>query len=177
MTRTACRPLLLIAIVALCPSLAAAQGPTAQTGSSASSAVPAAPRQVISGNPFGLVLDLVNAEYEVRAGSAVTVGAGASRASWGADGGRPYVNGDVFVRYFPGGQVFDGRSFGVKAGMTQFPGSGRTYFGLGVDANQTWMLNRHFAFSTGFGLKRLIGDETDGPLIIPTLRLNVGVGF
>ena len=169
MKRTACCLFLLLGSVATLPALAAAQG---------ASAPPAGPTQVLSGNPFGLVIDLVNAEYERRAGNAVTVGAGASRANWGAPNGRPYVNGDIFVRYFPGGQVFDGRSFGVKAGMTQFPGSGRTYFGLGVDANQTWMLNRHFAFSTGFGLKRLIGtDGLNGPRIIPTLRINVGVGF
>ena len=62
--------------------------------------------------------------------------------------------------------------------MTQFPGSGRICFGVGVDVNQTWMLNPHFAFSTGFGLKRLIGMDTmEGARIIPTLRINVGVGF
>jgi hypothetical protein len=48
----------------------------------------------------------------------------------------------------------------------------------GVDVNQTWMLSPHFAFSTGFGLKRLIGvDAMEGPRIIPTLRINVRVGF
>jgi hypothetical protein len=174
MMRTACR--LLFAVVALCPSLAAAQGRTGPSGPSAPAPAPTSPRQVISGNPFGLLLDLVNAEYEVRAAPAVTVGAGASRANWGMGNGESYVNGDVFVRYFPGGQVFSGRSFGVKAGMTRLPSSG-TYFGVGFDANQTWMLNRHFAFSTGLGLKRLIGADDYGPRIIPTLRVNVGVGF
>lgn len=62
--------------------------------------------------------------------------------------------------------------------MTHLPWRGRTCFGIGVDANQTWMLNRRFAFSTGVGLKRLIGiGEADGPTFIPTLRINVGVGF
>jgi hypothetical protein len=177
MVRTACPHLVVAVVVAVfCPTLAArgwaqslpAPAPPAFTS----------PSQVISGNPFGLLIDLVNAEYERRAGRAVTVGAGASRADWGAPTGRPYVNGDIFGRYYPGGQVFAGRSFGVKAGMTQVPGSGRICFGVGVDVNQTWMLNPHFAFSTGFGLKRLIGMDTmEGARIIPTLRINVGVGF
>ena len=176
MLRTAFRPFLLFAVVALCPSSAAAQGRAAQSAPP-STAAPATPTQVISANPFGLLLDWANAEYEVRGGKAVTFGAGASRATWGMDSGESYVNGDVFVRYFPAGQVFTGRSFGVKAGMTRVPHSG-TYFGFGVDANQTWMLNRHFAFGTGFGLKRLIGvDWMDGPRYIPTFRINVGVGF
>lgn len=176
MIRIAC-PHLLVAVAAFCPTLAAAQG-WAQSSPAPAPPASASPSQVISGNPFGLVIDLVNAEYERRAGRAVTVGAGASRGSWGASTGRPYVNGDIFVRYYPGGQVFGGRSFGVKAGMTQFPGSGGTYFGVGVDVNQTWMLNPHFAFSTGFGLKRLFGiDAMEGPTVIPTLRINVGVGF
>jgi hypothetical protein len=176
MVRSAC-PHLLVAVAVFCSALAATQG-WAQSVPAAVVPVSTSPSQVISGNPFGLVIDLVNAEYERRAGRGVGVGAGASRGSWGASTGRPYVNGDIFVRYYPGGRVFAGRSFGVKAGLTQFPGSGRAYFGVGVDANQTWMLSSHFAFSTGFGLKRLIGmDAMEGPRIIPTLRINVGVGF
>lgn len=175
MVRIACLHML-VAVAVFCPTLAA-QG-WAQSLPVPAPPASASPSQVISGNPFGLVIDLVNAEYERRAGHGVTVGVGASRGNWGALTGRPYVNGDISVRYYPGGRVFDGRSFGVKAGMTQFPGSGRTYFGVGVDANQTWMLSPHFAFSTGFGLKRLIGmDAMEGPRIIPTLRINVGVGF
>src|SRR5262245_60803482 len=136
MKRTACCLFLLLGSVATSPALAAAQSWAAQPGTAAPT--PAGPTQVISGNPFGLVLDLLNAEYERRAGTAVTVGAGASRYMRDRQfGGGDYVNGDVFVRYFPGGQVFEGRSFGVKAGMTRFPGSGGTYFGVGVDANQT----------------------------------------
>lgn len=170
------RPHLLLAVAVFCPAFAA-QG-YCQSGPAPVLTTSTSPAQVISGNPFGFVLDIANAEYERRAGDAVTVGAGASRGNWGAPSGRTYLNGDIFVRYYPGGRVFGGRSFGVKAGMTRFPGSGRTYFGVGVDANQTWMLNRHFAFSTGFGLKRLVGiDPQEGPPIIPTLRINLGVGF
>lgn len=175
MVRTACQHLL-VAAALLCPAFAAPGW--AQSLPSPVPSASASPSQVISGNPFGFAIDLVNAEYERRAGDALTVGAGASRGDWGAPSGRAYLNGDIFVRYYPGGQVFGGRSFGVKAGVTRFPGTTRAYFGVGVDANQTWMLNRHFAFSTGFGLKRLVGmGPNEGPPIIPTLRLNVGIGF
>jgi opacity protein-like surface antigen len=169
---------LLVAILAaaFCPTVAARAW--AQPVPVLAPPAPTSPSHVISGNPFGLAIDLVNAEYERRAGHAVTVGIGGSGGGWAVTTGRPYVNADVFVRYYPGGQVFAGRSFGVKVGMTQLPGTGGRYFGVGVDANQTWMLSPHFAFSTGFGLKRLIGIEAmEGPRVIPTLRINIGVGF
>ncbi|BCS32066.1 hypothetical protein TBR22_A12710 [Luteitalea sp. TBR-22] len=177
MVRSVCQSLLVLVTVAVfSPTLAAPAW--AQSLPAPDPPVFTSPSQVISGNPFGFLVNLVNAEYERRAGPGVTVGVGGSRGDWGAMNGRAYVNGDVFVRYYPGGQAFKGRSFGVKAGMTQFPGDGGSYFGIGVDANQTWMLNPHFAFSTGFGLKRLIGMErNEGPLFIPTLRINLGIGF
>lgn len=175
MVRTVC-PHLLVVVALFCPTLAA----QAWSQSRPAPAPPAlsSPSQVISSNAFGLVIDLVNGEYERRVDRAVTVGVGASRGHASAQTGRAYLNGDVFVRYYPGGRVFEGRSFGLKAGMTHLPWRGRTCFGIGVDANQTWMLGPHFALSTGFGLKRLVGmDAMEGPRVIPTLRINVGVGF
>jgi hypothetical protein len=169
-------PRLLVVVALFCPTLAAQAW--SQSLPAPAPPVLTSPSQVISSNAFGLVIDLVNGEYERRVDRAVTVGVGASRGHASAQTGRAYRNGDVFVRYYPGGRVFEGRSFGLKAGMTHLPWRGRTCFGIGVDANQTWMLNRRFAFSTGVGLKRLIGiGETDGPTFIPTLRINVGVGF
>lgn len=139
------------------------------------------PGQVLSGNPIGYLIGLYNAEYEVRAGRFVTFGAGASRLGWGPDGfdhNTPYLNGDVFLRYYPGGEAFNGIAVGVKAGYTQLPGSGR-FLGLGFDANHSLMLNRHFYMGTGLGLKRLLRQPDGGLAIryIPTLRFNVGVGF
>ena len=143
------------------------------------------PVRVASANPFGLLLELFNTEYERRVGNTVTVGVGGSTAtvetydSWGsAPRDRRYINGDLFVRYYPGGRTFEGRSFGVKAGLTQIPGE-RARFGIGFDANRSWLLNDHFYFGSGFGLKRLF--DTDSQTFpvryIPTLRLNVGVAF
>lgn len=139
------------------------------------------PHQVISGNPIGYIVDLFNAEYEARASRFVTFGAGASRLGWGPDGfnrNEPYLNGDVFLRYYPGGEAFNGLAFGVKAGYTQLPGDGE-FLGVGFDANHSVMLNRHFYLGTGLGLKRLLRNP-DGLFAvryIPTFRFNLGVGF
>ncbi|MGE0123672.1 MAG: DUF3575 domain-containing protein [Vicinamibacterales bacterium] len=139
------------------------------------------PGQVLSGNPIGYLVDLFNAEYEVRASPHVTFGAGASRLAWQSDGfdrSRAYVNGDAFVRYYPAGEAFNGFALGAKAGYTRLPGDGG-HVGVGIDINHSMMLNRHFYMGTGLGLKRLL---RTGPSLltvryIPTFRFNVGVGF
>jgi hypothetical protein len=163
--------------------------------------------QVISANPFGLLIELFNSEYEIRGGDHVTFGAGASTAtvttydysgptppasrtidlngapfiaatSYAVERRERYVNSDVFVRYYPGGKAFHGYSLGVKAGLTRIPNHG-SFLGVGFDANQSWMLNDHFYLGLGGGLKRLLGaDERMFALkFIPTLRRNLGVGF
>ena len=141
----------------------------------------------MSANPFGLLFELFNTEYERRASNTLTVGIGGSTAmvdtydydGWGQEVRRErYVNGDVFLRYYPAGRAFDGRSFGVKVGLTRIPDQG-SFFGVGFDANRSWLLNEHFYFGSGFGLKRLFGtdDEAFDLKYIPTLRINVGVAF
>jgi hypothetical protein len=105
--------------------------------------------------------------------------AGASRLAWGRDytRDRPYTNGDAFVRYYPTGTAFNGFSFGLKAGYTHLPGNG-SFLGVGFDANHSVMLNPHFYLSSGLGMKRLLEHAGHfGPTVIPTLRLNVGIGF
>ena len=131
----------------------------------------------ISANPFGLLLELFNAEVEVALSNYTTAGIGGSTYNGSDD---DYINGDLFVRYYPQGEVYDGWAFGVKLGVTNLPDDG-SYFGLGFDANRSWLLGRNDAFyvGIGFGLKRLYGVPEDvEPTLIPTIRLiNVGVAF
>lgn len=135
------------------------------------------PRHVVSTGPIGLAINLINAEYEVRTNDHVTVGVGASRLAFGSEYTRdnPYLNSDVFVRYYPRGTAFNGISWGVKVGYTDLPGDG-SYLGIGFDANHSTMLNRHVYSSFGLGMKRLFGGSGSMPAI-PTLRLNFGVAF
>jgi hypothetical protein len=136
-------------------------------------------QQVISANPFGLLLEFFNAEYERIVSESATAGVGGSTFS--ADDDR-YVNADVFWRFYPGGEPLDGWAFGAKAGITSVADQG-TYFGFGFDTNWSWLLGRNdnFYVGIGFGLKRLVGvsDEDDFELrYIPTFRVvNIGLAF
>jgi hypothetical protein len=195
---------LAIAALLLSASHVSAQHWVLPTGTSSSSPTTS---QVISANPYGLLIELFNSEYEIRGSDYVTFGAGASTAmvttydysatapapprtvdlngatfidatSYAVERRERYINGDIFVRYYPGGKAFNGYSFGVKAGLTRIPNHG-SFLGVGFDANQSWMLNEHFYLGVGGGLKRLLGtDERAFDLkLIPTLRANIGIGF
>lgn len=141
--------------------------------------------QVISANPFGILLELFNAEYERVVGPSSTAGIGGS--FYGLDD-EDYLNADVFWRYYPQGRPLQGWAFGVKVGLTRadvyvdFEEETRSYFGIGFDANHSWLLGRNdnFYVGVGFGLKRLLGTSSDeiDLSVIPTLRIiNVGFAF
>jgi hypothetical protein len=144
-------------------------------------------QQQISANPFGLLIEFFNAEYERVIGETVTTGVG---GSFYTDSGDRYVNGDVFLRYYPQGMPLQRWSFGVKAGITSvraedeyFGDRSSTHFGLGFDVNHSWLLgkNDNFYVGLGFGLKRLFG-KTDEDYFdldyVPTIRLiNIGFAF
>lgn len=133
-------------------------------------------RQVISANPFGLLLELFNAEYERVATESSTAGIGGSFVDLEDEN---YVNFDVFWRYYPQGVPFDGWAFGAKLGITRVDGG--TYTGFGFDVNRSWLMgsNENFYVGLGFGLKRLLGTGDDPGFdarFIPTIRI-VNIGF
>lgn len=135
-------------------------------------------QQVISANPFGLLLEFFNAEYERVVGQTTTAGVG---GSYFATEGDDYLNADVFWRYYPQGRPLDGWAFGAKAGVTQVDSN--SYAGFGFDVNRSWLLgaNDNFYVGVGFGLKRLLGVSGDADFdlrFIPTIRIvNVGFAF
>lgn len=134
-------------------------------------------QQVISANPFGLILEWFNAEYERVVSPASTAGIGGSYIASEND---DYLNADVFWRYYPQGQPLEGWAFGVKLGVTDVAQG--TYAGYGFDVNHSWLLGQsdNFYVGLGFGLKRLIGAGADSLdlEVIPTLRIvNVGFAF
>lgn len=133
--------------------------------------------QVLSANPFGLLLEFFNAEYERAVSPAATLGVGGSFFDADND---TYVNFDGFWRYYPQGDALDGWAFGAKVGVTRVDES--TYLGFGFDVNRSWLMgaNDNFYVGVGFGLKRLVGtdDAAFDVRFIPTIRLvNVGVAF
>jgi hypothetical protein len=137
-----------------------------------------APKQVISANPFGLLLELFNAEYERVISESSTAGVGGSTFFGGDD---DYINADVFWRLYPSGNPLNGWAFGAKAGVTNLPDHG-TYFGFGFDVNRSWVLGKrnNYYVGIGLGLKRLIGagDQAFELEYIPTFRIvNVGIAF
>ena len=144
---------------------------------------------VISANPFGILLEFFNAEYERAMTASSTWGLGGSYGEGedenelGVTTESTWVNGDLFFRYYPSGRHFEGWNFGVKAGLThqETDIESGTNFGIGFDANRSWLLgaSNNFYVGLGFGLKRLFGDiPEDGIEVVPTLRIvNVGFAF
>ena len=165
------------------------------------------PRNVISANPLGLLVDLFNAEYERVISPTSTIGFGGSTNKEDAryqdppvigtdEYGYPiydwanepdpiietdrYVNFDVFWRFYTSGNPLVGWAFGVKVGITSV--SDATHLGYGFDLNRSWVLGpqENFYVGRGFGLKRLIGapEEADLLPLVPTIRIaNVGFIF
>lgn len=141
--------------------------------------------QVVSANPFGLLLDLFNAEYERAFTESTTIGLGGSFGKGNSvnDLGTleesTYFNADVFMRFYASGNHFEGWNFGAKLGVTSIADG--TFPGYGFDVNRSWLVgaNDNFYVGAGIGLKRLIGDfEEDETRLIPTLRIiNVGFAF
>ena len=138
------------------------------------------PRNVISANPFGILFELFNAEYERVISPTTTIGFGGSTIKTedeiyqdppviGTDEyGFPiydysepryethqYVNFDVFWRFYPGSNRT--RTYNAPVGwafgakMGITAVDGGTYFGYGVDLNRSFVLGPDDNFYVGLG--------------------------
>ena len=163
-----------LAIYLLVPSAAAAQ--TALEGTR----LPVAKNQVVSANPFLLMSEYVNVEFERKATETGTFGVSASRI--GIDDAS-YRNLQAFYRYYPQGAALTGFYIGGRGGVhrVSLDDEAAHTFGLGLEIGYGWLLGRerNFALSLGVGATRLIGGDLDGVSpVIPTFRLvNVGWSF
>jgi len=169
-----CRLIVGIVLILAAPSIARAQA--------ADSAAPSAGvHQQLSANPFGLMFQWFNAEYERRATRSSTWGA--STSFFSLDDAADYANAAGFWRYYPQGRALHGLYIGGRAGVHRVgvDGDSGIFFGLGFELGYNWILGQHqnFMIGTGAGATRLFGGSLDGAsLTIPTLRLvNVGVSF
>lgn len=137
-------------------------------------------QQTISANPFLLMYNWFNVEYERVHKPSTTWGASAALLPFdNAD----YGNVSGFYRYYPQGRALDGFFLGGKAGVHRVSAgdaSGK-FFGVGFELGYDWLLGREKNFSVGIGAgaTRLFGGSLDGvSLTVPTLRLvNVGWSF
>ena len=145
----------------------------------------AAHRQVISANPFGLILmPWYNGEYERKATERTTMGLSGSRLPWGDGSGFYSLN--MALRYYPNGTVFRGFYLGPRVGVfwsSQEQEEGSidpvenlgSHVGLGFELGYAWLVGaeRHLSISIGGGATRVL----NGPPI-PVLRLiNIGWAF
>lgn len=162
------RPFLLLpALVVL-----AAAGPLA---AQAPTDTAAAPLNVVSANPFGLLFDVFNAEYERAITASTTVGIGGSRFPGWTEEDPGTTNVDVFWRFYTSGRPFDGWAFGAKTGYTSGKG-----VGVGFDLNRSWLTGAddNFYVGLGVGLKRILGTGSGELQFVPTFRIiNVGFAF
>ncbi len=134
---------------------------------------------VLSANPFLLIAEWFNVEWEHRFSPTGTVGARVSRVDIDNDA---YFSGRAFWRYYPDG-AFDGFYFGLDGGVTDLKDNGTHYtaMGLGFELGYDWLLGsqRTFYVSLGAGADRLFaGDLGGASAVMPTVRLvNIGLRF
>ena len=144
--------------------------------------VPVPHNQVISANPFLLLWEWTNVEYERKISDMATVGAAGSWIS--LDGGdEDYFSLSGFYRYYPQGAALSGFYLGGSAGFYRVSDSddeGHAY-GIGVDIGYSWLfgVKRNFYVSLGFGAtRRFGGDIEEGSVTLPSVRLlNIGFAF
>ena len=156
------------------PSTASAQGTAPGTR------VPVSNKQVVSANPFLLMAEYVNVEFERKHTETRTFGISASSFGFhDAD----YRNVQAFYRYYPQGASLTGFYLGGRGGVHRVSADDESgnAFGLGVELGYGWLFGRerNFAVSVGAGMTRLFGGDLDGTsAIVPTFRLvNIGWSF
>ena len=140
-------------------------------------------QQTLTANPFLLLLEWFNAEYERKISGSTTVGVSGSFIR--LDGGNDdFFSANAQVRYYPQGAALVGFYVGPRLGyyrVDSFDDDLENALGLGFDIGYNWLLGseRHFAIGLGIGLSRIIGlDSGDTEATIPTVRLvNLGWAF
>ena len=170
---------LVMALVVLTPVLAGAQTPGAQTPGAQA---PADHQQIISANPFGLMFEWFNVEYQRRMTPSTTWGVSMSWFAHDADD-FDYASGGGLIRYYPSETAMRGFYIGGRGGVYRVSDGidSGVYFGAGFEIGYDWLLGKkqNIGLSLGVGATRLFGDGLDGAATtIPTLRLlNLGIAF
>jgi Protein of unknown function (DUF3575) len=146
---------------------------------------PALPTQSISANPFTLMFQWFNADYERRIAPNVTWDASGSFFSIDGFG---YKNANVALKYYPresmSGFYVGGRTgiYRVSADVrdgTNGASVGANFYGAGFEVGYNWLLGKRdqVVVGMGAGVTRLFGGELSGvSLTVPTIRL-ISLGY
>ena len=139
--------------------------------------------QVMSANPFGLILvPWYNGEYERKATERTTIGLSGSRLPWGDGSG--FYSFNMALRYYPNGNAFRGFYLGPRVGVFWVSQEGDDigadedqgpHLGLGFEMGYAWLVvsERRLSISIGGGATRVFNGEP-----IRVLRLVImGWGF
>jgi hypothetical protein len=152
-----------------------------ETAERAAPEPPVRHRQSVTANPFFLLANAFNAEYERVLGPRTTWGVSGTLLEW--DDFR-YRTAKALVRLYPRGVALHGPFLGARAGVSRvadWSDDTERYFVLGVEAGFTDHLGsrQHIAASVGAGVNRLFGaDEVFSPTkTLLAVRLNLGVAF
>lgn len=149
-------------------------------------AVIAVKRHALSVSPFALAHGDGALEYERRVSSWLGIGLVAARSTrpsiWvGREQVAPEARQvliDAVARVYPGGRVFSGAAFGLRAGVGS--AAGDQTFGVGYDLAYTWQFDTRVYVSVGASQERAV-TVGRGPrparVFWPLTRLNVGVVF
>ncbi len=137
---------------------------------------------VISANPFLLLFEWFNVEWEHRVADNRTIGVSGTHFS-ASDVN--YTTGSLLLRVYPQERAPGGFFLGAKAGVHHvaeddsfFSPDEEVAFGFGLDVGYTWMFGseQDFVLSLGAGVTRLFTDVGDA--FLPSIRLvNVGWAF
>ena len=137
-------------------------------------------KNVISANPFLILFEWFNGEFERTITTSSTMGVRASVIKF--DDAR-YVSGRAFYRYYPSGALTK-FYLGVSGGVSSVDADGEdgaAVGALGFELGYNWLLGarQKLYVSLGVGADRLFGLDVEGVAVaIPTLRvLNVGFAF
>ena len=140
---------------------------------------------VISANPFLLIAEWFNGEWEHKVSTGGTLGIRGSTIKLDEDvGDVRYLNARAFYRYYPRA-AFEGFYVGLDGGITSLDETDtndtHTVFGAGFELGYNWLLGarKKLYLSLGAGADRLFGSGLeDFTVVIPTVRIvNIGVAF
>ena len=137
---------------------------------------------VLSANPFALLYEWFNADYERRVSDGASV---ALIGSWISldSGDEDYVSLNAQYRFYPQGAALSGFYFGPKLGFYRVDDGSDdgVAFGLGFDLGYQWLMGEreNVAVALGIGATRLFGGDLDDfSVTVPTVRLvNIGWAF